>query len=400
MAGTLRTRLQAYVRAQRRKPAPARLQPPPKLPRVGRSSQQALDHRLASEPHRLERLVAVQPNTIAVVLPSDQPPQVRQPGEQLRPSLLSGRRPSYVVVVSTVVTRLDLTLAHLVTLDQDVPIDHVKIRVEVQVSDRDNYAGLINAAMLNHPDLDEYLTESVKRELAEKVRRAAKMNRMADLRRKGLDRVLTEGWFPPSFAEGVLVAKGFSVLETAWPREEPVRALHAVPADGPLRGSDAEPTLVLTPVSDLDLTVERGLQRVWSRHVDAELIGIAGAKVRGGTTVVAATDREPGTYEGTRLREAFGDYYADDRVRLICAVGHSYADLVRAWFRQVDSWPRRLVSVTSEEGDAVLRIRVDQGRLSPEDQADGVWVGQESDREALQRLLPHERVEFVAAEPG
>jgi hypothetical protein len=64
----------------------------------------------------------------------------------------------------------------------------------------------------------------------------------------------------------------------------------------------------------------------------------------------------------------------------------------------VDSWPRRLVSVTGTDGDETLEIHVDQGRLAAEDRDAGVWVGRESDREALQRLLPYGRVEFVAAD--
>ena len=74
--------------------------------------------------------------------------------------------------------------------------------------------------------------------------------------------------------------------------------------------------------------------------------------------------------------------------------------IVRAWFKNVDSWPRRLVEVTGADTSAVLRIHVDQGRLSAEERNAGVWVGQESDREALRRLLPHQRIEFVSADSG
>jgi hypothetical protein len=66
----------------------------------------------------------------------------------------------------------------------------------VQVSDRDEYAGLVKAAMLNHTDLDGYLTECVKRELNDKVRLACKMNRMADLQARTLQEVLATAGSP------------------------------------------------------------------------------------------------------------------------------------------------------------------------------------------------------------
>ena len=56
--------------------------------------------------------------------------------------------------------------------------------------------------------------------------------------------------------------------------------------------------------------------------------------------------------------------------------------------------------MTRSDDDGALQIHVDQGRLSPEDRGAGVWVGRESDREALQRLLPYERLEFVSTDQG
>jgi hypothetical protein len=71
---------------------------------------------------------------------------------------------------------------------------------------------------------------------------------------------------------------------------------------------------------------------------------------------------------------------------------------VRAWFKQVDGSPGRLISVRSLEDDSTLRIGVDQALRSAEERARGLSVGSQSDREALRRLIPHERVEFVAAD--
>ena len=140
------------------------------------------------------------------------------------------------------------------------------------------------------------------------------------------------------------------------------------------------------------------LRRLWSRHSETELRGISGAKVDGGTTVLAVSGRPPSAYEGTMLRETFGRHFDDRNVRLIAAVGSSYDDLVRAWFRQVDANDGRLVSVRSTDRDGVLRISVDQPRDSKTDSKAGPSVGRESDREALRQLLPHDRVEFVHAD--
>jgi hypothetical protein len=140
------------------------------------------------------------------------------------------------------------------------------------------------------------------------------------------------------------------------------------------------------------------LRRLWSRHSESELQGISGAKVGGGTTVLAVSGRPPSAYEGTMLREIFGRHFEDRNVRLIAASGDSYDDVVRAWFRQVDANPGRLVSVRSTDRDGVLRITVDQPRDGKADSNAGPSVGRESDREALRQLLPHDRVEFVHAD--
>jgi hypothetical protein len=395
VAGTLRTWVQDYVRAHRSRPTPPNFKPPAKLHRGGPSPDHDLGHRLASEPQVLEKLVAVQPHTIAMVLAGGQPPQIKRPGEQLRPSLLSGRNPSYVVVISTAVTRLDVTMRELVTLDGEDNVPLVKIRVGVQVNDADGYAGLVSAALVNHTDLDGYLTECVKRELNDKVRLAMKMNRIADLRARTLQQVLSAGWFPDSFADGVLVQRGFAVLEAVWPetsRPEPVPdPTFRRPPSGP-SPEHRRP--------NLDLTMDAGLRRLWNSHAEVELLGIAGARVSDDTTVIAVPAREPGAYEESRLREAFNRYYADRRVRLVSAVADTYDGIVRAWFRKVAGWPRRVVAVTETDGDEALEIRVATGQLSPEEESGNGGVGRESDREALRQLLPYERLEFVPAEQG
>jgi len=148
----------------------------------------------------------------------------------------------------------------------------------------------------------------------------------------------------------------------------------------------------------MELSMDVRLRRIWRHHAEPEVRGIAGAKVGNSATVIAVVDREPGAYEGSRIREAFGNYYEDRNLHFVAAVADSYEDLVRAWFKQVDGSPGRLISVRSFDEDSVLRIGVDQALRSAEERARGLSVGSQPDREALRRLVPHERVEFVAAD--
>jgi hypothetical protein len=148
----------------------------------------------------------------------------------------------------------------------------------------------------------------------------------------------------------------------------------------------------------MELSMDARLRRLWRRYAEPKLRGIAGAKIGNTATVIAVVDREPGAYEGSRIREVFGNYYEDRNLHFVAAVADSYEDLVRAWFKQVDGSPGRLVSVRSFEADSVLRVGVDQALRSAEERARGLSVGSQSDREALRRLVPHERVDFVAAD--
>ena len=273
------------------------------------------------------------------------------------------------------------------------------------MNDDDGYAALVQAALLNHTDLDGYLIERVKRELDEKVRRAVKMEpEWPTCSRETLQEVLANDGFPRSFADGVLVQRGFTVLETVWPDARP-----AAPASAPL--STAEATFRRPEqraahhsraVRRMDLTRTPGCARSGTTTPSSELLGIAGAQVDGGgTTVIAVPTREPATHEETQLREAFGVYYGDRRVRLISAVASTYDEIVRAWFKKVDSWPRRLVvGHRRRRPTRCWRSTSTRAGSSAEEREAGVWVGRESDREALRRLLPYERVEFVAADAG
>src|SRR4029434_1234565 len=77
-----------------------------------------------------------------------------------------------------------------------------------------------------------------------------------------------------------------------------------------------------------ELSMDARLRRIWRRYAEPELRAIAGAKVGNSATVVAVVDREPGAYEGSRLREAFGSYLEDCNMHFVYAVEDPHAYLV------------------------------------------------------------------------
>ena len=365
----------------------------------------ALGMKLTGDPHPLDRLVSVQPNTVVVVFEQDSVPRLKFPGEYLTPGLLPSLRPVQVLAVNTAPVELDVTVDHLLTLDGH-ELERCLVRVTVQLTDRDNYASIAGLAAEYGTELEAYLLQRVETEVAMEMHAAVKMNRLADLRRQTVQQVLADRWLPRSFAGGALVRLEFAVVEVSWPKDsaasvqiaqtsasevdKTVSVLKPPPAAPSARTSTA---LFVT-----ELTMDARLRRIWRRYAEPELRAIAGAKVGNSATVVAVADREPGAYEGSRLREAFGIHFEDRNVHFVAAVADSYEDLVRAWFKQVDGSPGRLVSVRSVGDDTILRIGVDHALRSAEERTRGLSVGTQADREALRQLVPHERVEFVAAD--
>jgi hypothetical protein len=376
-------------------------------PEIAVLEEPALGMKLTGEPHPLDRMVTVQPNTIAVLFEQDSTPRLKFPGEYLTPGLLPSLRPVRVLAVNTSPVELDVTIDHLVTMDGH-DIEHCTVRVTVQLSDRDRYASMAGLAAEHGTDLEAYLLQRVETEVATGMHAAVKMNRLADLRRPTVQQELAEQWLPRSFANGTLVRRDFEVREITWPKDGPIsvpipqtKSPRVVPAATsvvrPLPTPPPPPPVAPRP-SVMDLTMDARLRRMWRQFAEPELRGIAGAKVGNSATVVAVVNREPGAYEGSRLRETFGDYFEDRSLHFVAAVADSYEDLVRAWFKQVDGSPGRLVWVRLLNEDSILRIGVDQALRSAEERARGLAIGSQSDREALRRLVPHERVEFVAAD--
>jgi hypothetical protein len=415
VAGTLWALALRYLNARRRRPTPpASRKPPLKRPdpqrhSAGRSSDNALGHRLAGEPQLLERMVTVRPSSVAVLLTRDQAPQLKFPGELIRPSLVPALRPVRVVVVSTAVTNLDVTVRSMVSLD-GYPIDRVKIRLAVQLSDTDRYSTLVDLVAAHTADLEDYLLSMVQREVTTSVQQAVRMNRLADLSGQTLQRVLEDRWLPRGLAGGVLLRRSFTVLESPSPTAAEsswsTGDTQLLPQDAPTSEQTSpfsRPRLALAPPianrHRLDLTMDARLHRVWRDYTDQELLGIAGAKESDGATVIAVPSRHLGAYESSRLEEAFKKYYGDSRVRLVSAVADSYDAVVRAWFTQVDT-RGQLIAVQSSEDDAALRITVEQDRRSGHGAEQEASVGRHADRQALRALLPHERVDFLAAGIG
>jgi hypothetical protein len=364
----------------------------------------ALGMKLTGEPHPLDRMVTVQPNTVAVVFEQDSVPRLKSPGEYLTPGLLPSLRPVQVMAVNTGPVELDVTVDHLVTMDGH-DIEKCTVRVTVQLSDRDAYASVAGLAGEFGTELEAYLLQRVEADVAMGMHAAVKMNRLADLRRPTVQQELAEQWLPRYFAGSTLVRRDFDVREITWPKDGPISV--PIPQRGSPKIESTTSTARSVPAaiprtssapSVMELTMDARLRRIWRRYAAPELRGIAGAKMGNSATVIAVVDREPGAYEGSRVREAFGVYFEDRNLHLVAAVADSYEDLVRAWFKQVDGSPGRLISVRSFEEDSVLRIGVDQALRSAEERARGLSVGTHSDREALRLLVPYERVEFMAAD--
>jgi hypothetical protein len=339
-----------------------------------------LGTKLTGDLIRLDKMAAVWPDTVAVVFSGDSVPELRYPGDVVVPKVLPGRNPTFVLPVTTSTVIVDVEIANAVTYDGQ-RIDQVVIRVSMHLSPVNRYAAVASLAAEFGKELADFLLRQVKVEVAAEVEAAIRLNRLADLRRSGLEDLLADRWLPRAFAGGALLRDSFEVRSVRWPEVD-----------------DEQSVAVSEPVQPgLHLTVDARLQLVWKRFTDSPLWGIAGAQAGSGSTVIAVPDEEPPQYETGRLREEYAKLYHDKQIILVAVAAHTYPELVREWFRRVDTSPARLISVDSVGDDEELRIHVRQpappegGR--PADP--GSTVGTESARAALAQLLPHRRVEFI-----
>ena len=142
---------------------------------------------------------------------------------------------------------------------------------------------------------------------------AVKMNRLADLRRQRCSRSWPNVGFPkPSQAVRWCVGISRS-SRSAGPRTAPFRPQSLSNArQGRTRQAQCSSrTCCVSRSQRLGSVRDRIDHGRWTasdlaRYAEPELRAIAGAKVGNSATVVAVVDREPGAYEGSRLREAFG----------------------------------------------------------------------------------------------
>ena len=219
--------------------------------------------------------------------------------------------------------------------------------------------------------------------------------------------MLEDRWLPRGLAGGALLRRSFTVLESPSPPTTEANWLADDTEVMPLGASPQQPSpfsrprLALAPPiaarPRFELTLDARLRRVWHEHTEQELLGIAGAMDRDGATVIAVTSRQVGAYESSRLEEGFKHYYSDGHVRLVSAVAESYQDVVHAWFTEVDNSHSRSISVQTDDNSTLL-IRLVGDQPGRQDAVPEVSAGRHADRQALRALLPHERVEFVAAE--
>jgi hypothetical protein len=222
--------------------------------------------------------------------------------------------------------------------------------------------------------LADYLLRQVKLEVAAEVEAAIRLNRLADLRRRGLQEVLADRWLPTTFASGALLRDSFEVRSLTWP----------------------DPTAPAV-ATDFHLSIDNRLHRVWTRLVRTEVRGIAGAQTSGNSTLIAVPVSPLSEYDSERLREEYAKLFADPKIAMVTIMADTYEDLVREWFRRIDPSPARLISVERHGDHEPLLIRIsDPSRPEGGRPADPAsTVGTESARAALSDLLPDQRIQFV-----
>ena len=142
------------------------------------------------------------------------------------------------------------------------------------------------------------------------------------------------------------------------------------------------------------MSVDAQLRRLWLSRCDTELEGIAAARAGGSVTVVAVPRTALGAYDASVLKEVLTKHFGQRSITFITPTATTYQELVRAWFRQVDTSHARLVAVQSLDADEILRIVIEPASGD----AGEPRIGTQADREALRALLPHARIELVPAD--
>ena len=191
-----------------------------------------------------------------------------------------------------------------------------------------------------------------------------------------------------------LVRLGYQVEGLAGPVRERAQAAAPEPkADAPTSSPSAasgQPP----KAADFTLSIDAQLRRLWLSRCGTDLEGIAASRAGGSVTVVAVPRAELGAYEESVLKEVLTKHFGQRSITFIAHTATTYQELVRAWFRQVDTSHARLVAVQSLDADDVLRIVIEETSRDAREPR----IGSQADREALRALLPHARIELVPAD--
>ena len=361
-----------------------------------------VDQPFTGQTRELNRLVRVQPGTVLVVFPPGERPKVRHPGETVLPTWNPFQYASLALPVTTGVVPLTMVVSDLTTLDNQ-PIEHVTLKVTVQLADAADFAAVADLAAEFGDTFGAYLMQELQSKIESSVRGAFRMNRLADLRRHTVAAVLEERWVPLSFANGTLVRRGLTVVDVAWPAAAtpaPAAAAPAAALDRPTRPdrpSQPRPApAVSAPLGgQLELSLDARLRRVWRSGSMVPLLGIAGAVVASEATVVAVCSEPPGDYDLPRLQGAFSELYGERTTCLVVSDAGDYESLVSSWLDQVDDDNVNLRAVESLRDGDLLRITLDSPLASPEQAHPGRPSLNGSEVEALRRLLPHRHIEFI-----
>jgi hypothetical protein len=331
----------------------------------------------------LNRIATVQPDTVAAVFAPSQPVALRYAGDTLMPSWRPFRAPAQVLAVNVARIPLRATVSSLTTFD-DHAVDEVTLRLTVQLAEHNGYAVVLGLIERHGPRFGTYLLEELQARIESAVRGAFRLNNLSVLRR-ALAAILEERWLPPTFADGALLRRSMSVLEVRWPSSQPSAAPTAQTA------SDPEPT-----INQFEVSMDARLRRIWAAQCPAQLAGIAGAKVDGEATVVAATEQRPDPGALQVLREAYAELYDDPSLVLAVTGTRDYADIVRGWLEAVDQRHVTLLGVDVVRSRDALRIHLGSALARAAFATRGRPSATGSEAEALRRLLPHRQVEFEA----
>ena len=277
------------------------------------------------------------------------------------------------------------------------------LKVTVQLADAADFAAVADLAAEFGDTFGMYLMQELQSKIESSVRGAFRMNRLADLRRHTVAAVLEERWVPLAFANGTLVRRGLTVIDVAWPVPVAPQTVPPAPAatlDHPTRTERPgqprpAPSVPASRGTELELSLDARLRRVWRSGSMVPLLGIAGAVVGSEATVVAVCSEPPGDYDLPRLQGAFSELYGERTTCLVVSNADDYETLVSSWLDQVDDDNVNLRAVESLRDGDLLRITLDSPLASPEQAHPGRPSLNGSEVEALRRLLPHRHIEFI-----